>query len=620
MNVELDEVRRFLADHHPFQTLPADILATIPQTMTMVYVRRGQTLITAGKPNDYLWVLRSGAVDVLDNQGVLLDRRDTGRSFGYSTLLGERASLYTIIAVEDSLILKMHRDHFIPLSHNSPELERYYSGQSARIRAAAQQLRQEDFSDILRTALGSFAIPNPAHISPEESIQSAARLMGEKNVSSLLVMESGSLEGRLLGIMTDRDMRKAIANATNITQPVSTVMTTAVRTAAPEQLVIEALLTMAELNIHHLPIVNAGVTVGIVTSADIMRLLQANPLYFAGDLARKDTPEGMREVVQDAHKVVVRFIERGAAAQEISSLLTLVADSTARRLLTLAEEELGAAPIPFAFVVVGSQGRREMGVASDQDNALILGNEYDPNIHGQYFQRLGSFVCEGLATAGQELCPGEMMASNPQWRMSEQDWNNTFHTWVTAPDPDALLYAQTFFDMRGIYGDAAMAQRVHAQAMASAKNSPRMHAHLAALAARREPPLGFFRGLVVDRAGEYANTLNIKKGGIAALVQMARLFAIAGGRDALSTTQRLEGAAGTAVSSRSAEDLVAAFEFFNSITLKHQMAQIREGKQPDYHINPQALSKLDRENLRDAFHIIKSVQSALSIKYPVRNI
>lgn len=620
MNVELDEVRRFLADIAPFQSLDEETLSSLPSKFVMRYIRRGETLVSFGEPNDYLYVLRSGAVDLLDDEGLLLDRRDPGRSFAYSTLVGENRSNYTFVAVEDSLVLMMHRDDFEPLAEEHPEFARYYSGLSARMQAVAQQIHQESFSDVLRTKLGAFAIKNPAHIAPDMSVQRAAEVMGEINVSSLLIVEGGTLEGQLQGIITDRDMRKAVANAVDIQQPVSSIMTTGVRTATSDQLVIEAMLTMAELNIHHIPVVDAGVTSGIITSADIMRLLQANPLYFTGDLGRKNSPEEMREVYEDAQQVAVRFIERGAAADEITSLMTVVADSMARRLLTLAEEKLGPPPVPYAFVVLGSQGRREMGLASDQDNALVISDEFDATTHGTYFAELSEYVCQGLATAGQVLCPGDMMASNPDWRMTVSQWSSTFHNWITAPEPDALLYAQTFFDMRPIHGDHELAERVHAQAVSSAQNAPRLHAHLAALAARREPPLGFFRGLVVDRSGEYRNTLNVKKGGTAAIVQMARLFAIAGGRDVLGSRQRIEFAAGGPVSNRSASDLIAAFDFLNSITLRHQVEQVRAGKEPDYHIAPDALSKMDREHLRDAFQIIKGVQSALNIKYPIRSI
>ena len=617
MSVELEEVRNFLAEHDPFMHLDQDVLDSLPSDMDLHYVRRGDTIITAGAPNNSLWVIRSGAIDVLDEHGILLDRREAGRSFGYSTMVGSPESQYTMIAVEDSLLLALPRPAFDRLAARSPELVRSYSGQSARIRAAAQQLHQESNADVLRTTLGEFAIKNPANTTPSTSIRAAAQRMQRDNVSSLLIINE---QDALVGIITDRDIRRSVAEDIAADQPVESIMATDLITATSDTLVFEAMLLMTEKLFHHLPIVDEGKVTGIIASADIMRLMQHDPIYLAADLSRRRSPEEMRAVYDSAHQVAISFIERGASPSDVTGLLTVVADNMARQLLRLAEEQLGPPPVPYAFVVLGSQARKEMGLASDQDNALILDDLFDAELHSTYFTNLTQYVCEGLATAGQKLCPGDMMASNPQWRMTQSQWAAQFHDWVTAPDGDALLYAQTFFDMRAIHGELSLGTTVHARAIESAQGSPRLHAHLAALAARREPPLGFFRGLVVDRHGEYKNTLDVKKGGTAALVQIARLFAIVGGHQALGSKARLAAAAGGAVSAASAENLEATREFLGSVTLRHQAEQVRAGQEPDYHIAPGKLSKPDREYLRYAFQAIKSMQNSLNLKYPVRSI
>lgn len=619
MSIELDEVREFLAASAPYAQLPEDVLDRLPAQMTMKYFRRGDTIIAAGDTNDFTYVIRSGAVDVLDSEGVLLDRRDAGRSFGYSTLMGDETCRYTVVAVEDTLALLVPREVFVPLAQEHPELARFFSGQSARISAAAGSLRQQSSSDVLRTRLREFMITTPATVSPAATIQEAAAFMQAKNVSSLLITGA---DDALEGIVTDRDLRgRVVAGAMDVTLPVTAIMTANPRAVASDTLAFEAMLIMAEMGIHHLPVVDAGKLVGIVASADIMRLLRHDPIYLTADLARRTTPQELKQVYESAHDVAVRFIERGASPEEVTNLLTVAADALARRLITLAESELGPAPVPYSFVVLGSQGRRGMGLASDQDNALVLSDAYNEAEHGAYFAELSERVCKGLDAAGQVLCPGNMMASNPEWRMTVSQWNHAFHTWITAPEPDALLHAQVFFDMRGIYGDTQLADQVVRLAVQTARNASRLHAHLATLAARREPPLGFFRGLVVDRSGEYANTLDVKKGGTAAIVQMARLFALASGVHAVGTRERLTQAAGHgAVSARGAEDLRDAFDFLNTIALQQQANQVRRGERPNYHIDPKVLGKLDREHLRDAFQIIKSMQSALATKYPVRNI
>lgn len=461
----------------------------------------------------------------------------------------------------------------------------------------------------------------PATLHPTESIQSAARVMRDKNVSSLVI----ATDEDICGIVTDRDLRsKVVADDVDVSMPVSGIMTLNPITATTTTPAFEAMMIMAEHGIHHLPVRDTTQPhkplVGIVSSPDIMRLLRNDPIYITADISRRSSAEELAEVFARSKDVAARFVERSARPEEVSALLSHSADAVARRLLGLAEEELGPPPVPYAFVVVGSQGRKELGFASDQDNALILSNAFKPEEHGEYFTVLANRVCQGLALAGQVLCPGDMMASNPQWRLTESEWISTFTSWITAPEPEALMFAQTFFDMRLVHGDESLYSNVRASSLDQARSARRFHAHLATVASRREPPLGFFRGFVVERGGDYAHTLDIKKGGIHAIVQMARLYALTCGADALDTRQRLNAAAGLgAVSEKGAHDLLDAFDVLNTIAFDHQATDLRVGNAPSYHVDPEQLGKMDREHVRDAFHIIKGMQQALSTKYPTRS-
>ncbi|WP_288832547.1 DUF294 nucleotidyltransferase-like domain-containing protein [uncultured Corynebacterium sp.] len=617
MSVELEEISSFLAEHEPFAHLPGEVLSALPAQMGITYVRRGARIIEAGADNDNLYVIRSGAVDVMDAEGALLDRRDTGRNFGYSTLVDAPTSRYTMEAVEDSVLLILPRQAFSALVEANPQIERYFLSQSRRVRAAADELREgHTAADVLRTPMRELVAGRPvARIGASQSIAEAARVMEANRASYVLVDGDGEV-----GILTDRDLRSRVVAATyDPLRPVSEVATSPVRTIRADTMVFEAMLLMGELGFNHLPVEGPEGIVGVASSSDIMRPLQADPIYLAAAVEKADLAE-LQGAFGRAAAVAARFLERGASAAEAQKLLTSIADSIARRLVALATEKYGPAPVPYAFVSVGSQARHEMGPASDQDNALVLSDAYDEVAHGEYFARLGEFVCRGLAAAGQALCPGDMMAMNPQWRMTESEWNRAFHGWITAPEPDAVLHTQVFFDFRCLAGDAEMAERVHAGAVVGARGSKRLHTHLAALATWREPPLGFFRGFVVERSGEYADTLDVKKGGTAAVVQMARLYAITAGVTEVDTLARLRAASGASLSARGAEDLIGAYEYLSNLALKQQARQVRAGEAPNYHIDPKQLPGRDRDALRDAFGVIKSMQTALAGAYPVRSV
>src|SRR5699024_4872459 len=414
VSVEVEEIRSFLAAHEPFSRLPEPALNGLAAGTQIGYARTGEVLIRHGEVNDELGVIRSGAVDVSDEDGILLDRRDIGQTLGYSTLVAEPVSHYQMEAVEDSLIIYISRETFAPLAEEFADFLRYFSSLSERIRLAAEQTRSNTSSEVLRTPLGAFAITDPAATSSRTTLRDAAISMGEHNVSSLLVIDDRELRG----IITDRDMRRSVAADISGDSPVSEAMTANPISLGSDALVFEAMLLMAERGIHHIPLVDDGKVAGIIAAADIMRLMQSDPLCLSGQLPRQSTPEELAETYRSAKSVAIRFLERGASSEEAQRLLTVATDALTRRLLTLAEEELGPAPVPFAFAVLGSQGRREMGTASDQDNALVISDEYQPEEHCEYFRRLGEMVCQGRATAGQPRCPGDMMASNPQWRMT----------------------------------------------------------------------------------------------------------------------------------------------------------------------------------------------------------
>ncbi|MCF4007014.1 DUF294 nucleotidyltransferase-like domain-containing protein [Corynebacterium uropygiale] len=618
MNVEIEAVRDFLAEVEPFSRADADTLSALARAVTVTYHPRGEVLLEQGQPGETLFIIRSGAVDVLDPEGVLLDRREAGRTVGYSSLFGDPEFRYRALTVEDSLLMALPGRLVLEVASELPAVERFFSSQTRRIAAEAEQLRRGPAEEFLHTPVRSL-IQGPALSCAEATpIREAARLMTDHDVSSLLILGEGN---RLCGILTDRDLRgRVLARGMSPERPVRNIMTADLHSISPETPAFEAMLLMAERHIHHLPVLDGDATLGLISSADVMRLLHQDPIYLTADLSQRSL-EDLRGAYHDASRLALSFIERGSTPADVAQILTTVAGAIARRLLTLAEERLGPPPVPYAFIAVGSQGRSEMGLASDQDNALILDDAYRPEEHGPYFEALAEIVCRGLDDAGQVTCPGDMMASNPRWRMTLREWTRTFHTWMTAPTPDALLSTQVFFDLRFLGGSAHLAEELRADTAAHAQVSSRLHAHLAALAARREPPLGFFRGFVLDRSGEYAHTLDVKKGGLAAIVQLARLYALSSGVLAVDTRTRLaESASRGALSGDGARHLTDAFDVLGSLSLRHQAEQMRAGTRPDYHIDPAHLSAMDREHLRDAFHVIKKIQASLATAYPIRTI
>ena len=210
------------------------------------------------------------------------------------------------------------------------------------------------------------------------------------------------------------------------------------------------------------------------------------------------------------------------------------------------------------------------------------------------------------------------MATNPRWRRPLAQWRHEFTTWLGEPVPDAVLGASIFFDMRPVHGDVTLFQRLQRHVLAASPSSRVFLAHLAKQATANEPPLGFFRGLVLQKGGEHRDTLDIKRGGIGAVVELARVLALSAGSPAVNTRARLEVARKSGiVGAERADDLRDAFEFISYVRLRHQAAQLRRGEEPDSFVAPHDLSSFDKRHLREAFAIVRAAQSALANRYPM---
>lgn len=608
MDVELTEVLDFLASHEPFSALPIDVLRTLPSQLTVRYYRRGSTLCAVGERAQHLFILRSGAVDLHDHRRVLYERCEEGMSLAITSLIDREPSVYSFTAHEDCLVLLMPADLFHELCDREPSFQQYYLRRRNKVRAGVQAMHAtRPGGAFLKTRLRDIAPPMVA-TDPTTSVCEAVRIMADHTVSGLLIVE----DDRLVGIFTDHDLRvHVVASGHSLSLPVRIFMTENPVAVNVDALAFEALLEMVSRNIDHLPLLDNGRPVGIVTSRDLMRLEHTNPIYLAGDIAKKKDLPSLIEVSHRRDRVVAQLVGQDASADDIGRIVTAIGDQVSRRLLQLAEAEFGPPPVPYCWIALGSQGRFEQGPSSDQDNALVIADEMEP-AHGDYFVRLADYVVSGLAAAGYPLCPGDVMATNPKWRQPLAQWQRHFRSWMREPDSESLLGAQIFYDLRPLFGDARLGRALTTQITAEAPNRPRFISHLAAQAVRRQPPLGFFRTFVVEKEGDHKKTFDIKSTGIGPIVEIARVLALSNGLPQINTKERLMAAHEAGVlNEESTEDLIDSLELVSSVRLQHQATQLAAGEPPDNYILPQELGTFDRRNLRNAFQVVRKQQATL---------
>lgn len=619
MDVELHEVRDFLAVNPPFDQLPDAVLDELPALMTTRYVQRGEEILTLGEPNDEFYVIRSGAIDLRDEGDNLVERAAEGSSMGTVTLVDGDPSTFRAVASEDTLVLVMSGPDWHRLAGSNTAFREFFLGQRReRVRGALRNAHLADSGmAVLRTRAKDMVRHAIVETTADASVREAARIMADRNVSSILVMDGP----RILGIVTDRDLRKrVVAAGLDTSDSVSSVMTPDPTVVAAEAVAFEVLLLMMDGQIHHLPVVESGRPIGVITSTDLVRLEHANPVYLVRDIATQADVAGVAKVTSRLPQTVTRLVSQDATADDIGKVVTAVADSVVRKIIALAEADLGRPPAPYCWMVLGSQARGESALGSDQDNAIILADDAGPEGE-RYVAALAEKVVAGLEQCGYPRCEGDVMATNPRWRQSLSGWRKEFSRWLHEPTSDALLNAAIFFDARALAGDTTLFTDLYRGVQAQAQKSGRFLGLMAAQAVRHEPPLGFFRGFVLQKEGEHKDTLNLKWGGIGAVQETARVLALAAGSPAMRTHDRITDAANAhLLTHETATDLSDAYEFISYVRLEHQAKAVLDGRSPGNHVNPDTLSSLDRRHLRDAFGVVRTVQGQVAQRYPAARI
>jgi CBS domain-containing protein len=600
MDSDLATIVRFLETVHPYDSLPQDELARVAASFSRRVYPAGTEVYGVGEPLKGLYLVEHGAVEVLDKSGGLVSLLGPRNSFGERGLMRDGLALTTARATEESVLLLLPLAEFRRLVAVHPAFERFFH------RGRGSEARGSDLATLKVADLMARA---PVTCAPGTPLAEAARLMRDRHVSCLGVVED---DGRLVGILTTRDLaHRVVAEGRDPSGPVGGAMTPDPLSLPPDALGSDVLHLMLERRIGHLPVVEGGRLVGMITQTDLTRFQAVSAAVLVRDAAAAEGPEGLAAVTARIPKLLVQLVASHNAHEVVTRLVTDVADAVTRRLLKLAEAELGPPPVPYVWLACGSQGRQEQTGISDQDNCLFLDDAVRPDDMA-WFAALARFVCDGLNAAGYVYCPGDMMATNPRWCQPVRVWREYFRGWVDRPDPMAQMLASVMFDLRPIGGQAALFRDLQAETLAMAAKNTIFVAHMIANSLKHTPPLGLLRGFATIRSGEHKNRIDMKLNGVVPVVDLGRIYALQGRIDAANTRARIEaaGAAGV-VSPSGARDLTEAYDVIAGMRLEAQAAQIKAGGRASNFLAPSDLSDFERSHLRDAFVVVRTMQSAL---------
>lgn len=615
MDIELIEIRDFLQKHHPFDMLSIDVLDTVVKQIEVKYARRGTTVYQPGETCNYLGIVRTGAIETTNPQAELLARLSEGECFAVIGVL-QGVAQNKSEAIEDSLLYMLPKVEFDRLCESHSQFAFFFDPMGAqRLRQAREHVEEKsDDLGLVTTKVRDLLVrKDPVSICTDTTIQDAAVKMSEEGISCLLVREGDEI----VGIVTDKDLRKrVVAAGKDISSPLSDIMTVNPTCIDADAYIFDAMLTMSQENIRHLPVMDDGVPVGVVTNTNIVQKQSTSMVYLVGDVYKRETITGLIEVVGQVPTMVMNLVDGGASAHNVGHVVSTVSDAIARRLLQMGEEKLGPPPIPYAWVIMGSEARHEQTALSDQDNGMILDDSYDEAKHGDYFVALAKFVCDGLNACGYVYCPGNIMATNDKWRQPLSVWKQYFAKWIDAPEPEALMLSSIFFDMRTLHGAENLYTDLREFILKKSTGNRIFLSFMAGNALSHQPPLGFFKNFVLIRGGEHDHTFDLKHNGVVPIIDLARTYSLDAGMPEVNTQDRLQGAVQRKIISQDgANDLLDALEFISITRLRHQAMQIRRGEKADNFMAPDDMSHFERNHLKDAFNVVKTMQSALASAY-----
>ncbi|MCU0447625.1 MAG: DUF294 nucleotidyltransferase-like domain-containing protein [Microscillaceae bacterium] len=636
------EVVSFLKLYPPFNHIAEEDLSLLAGQIKMQYVPQGNFIFRqADQPYPYFFVVKKGNIRIIQDSTDAIDLVDTcdeGDVFGVRALLAGDNYIASAQAEEDSLLYEIPIQDFQKLLEKYPRVALYFV---AGFASGITVLKPENLAntqkahtslnaspaagwaelalDTLQIAIRKRLIACP----PEQTIQAAAQTMSQYNVGSLLIIDEAQ---KPLGIITDADFRKKVVSKPEVShnQAVSNIMSSPVKTIKPEANLAEITMLMARHKITHLCVTEDGTphtpAISVISQRDVVTAQGNNPAVLIKQILQCEDLTQLRLLRDKVDELVKMYLAQAVGIPFISFIITEINDVLMEKITQIAQKQLAEAgwqapELKFCFMSLGSEGRKEQFLRTDQDNALIYetpSEEAAPNAQA-YFLALGKGIVELLEACGFEKCPADMMASNPLWCLSVRAWQQQFRQWISEPDTRALLFANIFFDFRPISGEPQLADDLKTFLFAEIEQSQLFLPFLAKNAMQNPPPLSFFRQFVVEKSGEHKNEFDLKARAMMPLADAARVLAYEFRLPAYYST--FERFSQVAQLDENLQGICEAAAMAYEILLKLRATYGFKNQNSGRFINPDELNKLERQTIRNIFKTIEKLQQTLQVRF-----
>ena len=630
MSLILEDVVEFLRDVPPFQFLDERTLTSVARDVSLEFYPKGTLILKQdGNPSQHLSIIKKGGVRIYlvtgEGEEMVIDYRGEGDCFGFLSIIGGDHSRSNVVSVDDTVCYQLGREAVLRLLESNPSFTEFFL-KTVLIKYIDKTYKEVQDRSLLygggdkvlfTTPVGELAVKKAVSKSQDISVQEAARAMSFNNISSLILTDE---DGMPVGIVTDRDLRgKVVARARAFDSPVKDIMSRSLVKVDAMDYCFEALLKMIRYGIHHLIVVESGRVKGVVTNHDFMLLQGTSPVSVVRDIEGRQTVEELASAAGRINKIVALLLKEGARAGNITRIITEINDRLVRQAIEIVSRKHGPAPLPYCWVCLGSEGRKEQTFKTDQDNALIYADpasKEEQDAAEKYFASFTADVNDALTACGFPACTAGYMASNERWRLPLKGWKKLFRDWIYDPTPEAVLSSLIFFDFRAVHGDISLAEALRDALFSMLKDQGVFLGFMANTIIKNRPPIGFFKQFVVEKGGEHKDELDLKVKGLSPLVDIARLFALENGVRETSTVERLHALKERhSIVDEYSDELEHAFEFIMLQRIHRQMGRMEQGLLPENFINPESMSGLEKRMMKESFNLITKVQDLVIEKY-----
>ncbi|PKO38358.1 MAG: nucleotidyltransferase [Betaproteobacteria bacterium HGW-Betaproteobacteria-4] len=622
----------FLRNHAPFNKMQPDALQLFADKAKIVFYAAGSEIVgpDSGKVR-YFYLIESGKVQARQAGEVTVTEYSilslgAGESFPIGAVTAGRPSTNLYTAVDDTFCYQLPAEDFLTLLASSPEFNlfctRYIASllDQSRCQLQLQFAQRASEQQTLNSPLHGIGSRSPIAVSPETPLRAALETMSQAGVGSLVIAGE---DRKAVGVFTRTDLLDRVVLAElPLTAPVSQAMSPHPFMLAEHATAYDAMYAMATHGIRHVLVTDAeGKLTGVVSERDLFSLQRVGLRQIRQSIDGAHNVEALQQAAADVRQLSFNMLAQGVGAEQLTQFISALNDALTRRVIQLNLEKHHFDGIEWAWLAFGSEGRDEQTFSTDQDNGIVFVPPEDATVDAlrARFLAYALAVNKDLDRCGFPLCKGNIMASNPQWCLTLDEWKDQFATWIRTPQPDALLNATIFFDFRALYGKADLADAMRRHLLSLTASSPMFLRAMAKNALDVEPPLGKIRDFLTDLEPGQPGKIDLKKYGSRIFVDVARIYAMASGVHNTNSIQRLRLAAQRlSIRSDEIDAVLEGLNFIQLLRLQHQYLEGEPGTQGDNLIDPDTLNELDRRILKESFRQARKIQTRLKLDYQVQ--